>query len=197
MSSRNRAITGVPAPSASDAPLVGGARFSGPVGPELEEYDEATRLQGIADEASTPALMNISASPAQSIRHSQRVCRRITSTRRRRGSDDATICSTRYAYWQDTIASGIYWLREAVRATPRCGCHFVSAPRSGRGQVAEATRERELARRLSGRTSATAHGSRWCPGVGTGQGDVELRRTRSRGDWPDEQHDSAEWRSST
>jgi tetratricopeptide (TPR) repeat protein/TolB-like protein len=57
-----------------------------------------------------------------------------------------------YAYWmaRDPQAA-IYWLREGVRRNPADGeAHFVlSAALSSTGNTAEATRERELARRLS------------------------------------------------
>ena len=57
-----------------------------------------------------------------------------------------------YAYWQerDTQAA-IYWLREAVRRNPADGdAHFVlGAALAATGNVAEAAREKELARRLS------------------------------------------------
>jgi tetratricopeptide (TPR) repeat protein len=57
-----------------------------------------------------------------------------------------------YAYWiaRDTQAA-IYWLREAVRRNPADGdAHFVlGAALSAAGNVAEAAREKELARRLS------------------------------------------------
>jgi tetratricopeptide (TPR) repeat protein len=57
-----------------------------------------------------------------------------------------------YAYWQERDPqAAIYWLREAVRRTPAdADAHFVLAAALGAGgNAAEATRERELARRLS------------------------------------------------
>ena len=57
-----------------------------------------------------------------------------------------------YAYWvaRDTQAT-IYWLREAVRRNPADGdAHFVlGAALSAAGNIPEAAREKELARRLS------------------------------------------------
>jgi tetratricopeptide (TPR) repeat protein len=57
-----------------------------------------------------------------------------------------------YAYWmaRDTQAA-IYWLREAVRRDPADGdAHFIlGTALAAAGQAAEASRERELARRLS------------------------------------------------
>ena len=57
-----------------------------------------------------------------------------------------------YAYWRDRdMQAAIYWLREAVRRNPADGdAHFVlGAALAAAGQGAEATREKELARRLS------------------------------------------------
>jgi len=57
-----------------------------------------------------------------------------------------------YAYWQDRdLQTSIYWLREAVRRNSADGdAHFVlGAALALVGSVAEANRERELARRLS------------------------------------------------
>jgi tetratricopeptide (TPR) repeat protein len=57
-----------------------------------------------------------------------------------------------YAYWQDHDPQAtIYWLREAVRRSPADGdAHFVlAAALAVGGSPAEATRERDLARRLS------------------------------------------------
>jgi tetratricopeptide (TPR) repeat protein len=58
-----------------------------------------------------------------------------------------------YAYWLDRDApAAIFWLRDAVRHNPAdADAHFVlaAALSSGSSTAAEATRERELARRLS------------------------------------------------
>ena len=57
-----------------------------------------------------------------------------------------------YAYWLDHDAqASIYWLREAVRRNPADGdAHFVlGTALSAAGNVPEAAREKELARRLS------------------------------------------------
>jgi tetratricopeptide (TPR) repeat protein len=57
-----------------------------------------------------------------------------------------------YAYWLDRDPqAAIYWLREAVRHAPADGdAHYVlSAALQAGGAMAEATRERELAHRLS------------------------------------------------
>jgi Tfp pilus assembly protein PilF len=57
-----------------------------------------------------------------------------------------------YAYWtQRDVPAAIYWLREAVRRDPTDGdAHLVlAAALSSAGQTIEASRERELAKRLS------------------------------------------------
>ncbi len=57
-----------------------------------------------------------------------------------------------YAYWLDHDTSAVvYWLREAVRRRPADGeAHYILAVAlSAAGSAAEATREKELARRLS------------------------------------------------
>ena len=59
-----------------------------------------------------------------------------------------------YAYWiQRDMQAAVYWLREAVRRDPTDGdAHLVlAAALSASGQAVEATRERELAKRLSSR----------------------------------------------
>jgi tetratricopeptide (TPR) repeat protein len=57
-----------------------------------------------------------------------------------------------YAYWiQRDMQAAIYWLREAVRRDPADGdAHLVlAAALTNSGQTVEATRERDLAKRLS------------------------------------------------
>ena len=64
-----------------------------------------------------------------------------------------------YAYWiEKDPPAAIYWLREAVRRDPTDGdAHFVlAAALQSTGAVAEATRERELAQRLSSRYGGPA-----------------------------------------
>jgi len=56
-----------------------------------------------------------------------------------------------YAYWLDhDVQTAVYWLREAVRRDPTDGsAHFVLGVALGATNPAEASREKELARRLS------------------------------------------------
>jgi predicted Zn-dependent protease len=67
---------------------------------------------------------------------------------------DADYCfNLGYAYWRaEDPQAAIYWLREAVRRDPADGdAHFVlSVALVAEGSRAEANRERDLARRLSG-----------------------------------------------
>jgi tetratricopeptide (TPR) repeat protein len=66
--------------------------------------------------------------------------------------DEDFLFNLGYAYWNDRDPqAAIYWLREAVRHNPAdADAHFVlAAALAAGGNAAEATRERELARRLS------------------------------------------------
>ncbi len=66
--------------------------------------------------------------------------------------DEDFLFNLGYAYWLDRDPqAAIYWLREAVRRNPAdADAHYVLAAALGAGNhAAEATRERELARRLS------------------------------------------------
>jgi tetratricopeptide (TPR) repeat protein len=66
--------------------------------------------------------------------------------------DEDFLFNLGYAYWLDRDPqAAVYWLREAVRRNPAdADAHFVLAAALGSGSsAAEATRERELARRLS------------------------------------------------
>ena len=68
------------------------------------------------------------------------------------GSDADLFFNAGYAAWLDRDAQGaIYWLREAVRRNPADdAAHFVrGVALQASGNVVEATREKELARRLS------------------------------------------------
>ncbi|MGH9257732.1 MAG: tetratricopeptide repeat protein [Vicinamibacterales bacterium] len=68
------------------------------------------------------------------------------------GSDPDLFFNVGYAYWLDRDAQGaIYWLREAVRRNPADDtAHYVlGVALQASGNAAEATREKELARRLS------------------------------------------------
>jgi tetratricopeptide (TPR) repeat protein len=65
--------------------------------------------------------------------------------------DEDFLFNLGYAYWLDRDPqAAIYWLREAVRRNPAdADAHFVLAAALAAGNDAEATRERDLARRLS------------------------------------------------
>jgi tetratricopeptide (TPR) repeat protein/TolB-like protein len=122
----------------------------------LKKYDEAfAGFKALADQASTPALMNnlgvaqlSRAATAQTGLPTYYFNRAVEED-----PDDADyLFNLGYAYWQDhDPQAAIYWLREAVRHNPSdADAHFVlGAALAAGGSVAEATRERELARRLS------------------------------------------------
>ena len=68
------------------------------------------------------------------------------------GTDPDLFFNLGYAYWLDRDAQGaVYWLREAVRRNPADDeAHYVlGVALQAAGNAAEATREKELARRLS------------------------------------------------
>lgn len=73
--------------------------------------------------------------------------------------DEDYVFNLGYAYWENRDPPGaVYWLREAVRRNPADGdAHFVlAAALAAQGEIAESTRERELARRLSSTYDAMA-----------------------------------------
>ena len=142
---------------ADDSPWFHRARFlAGLSQLNLKKYDEAfTTFKALADADPSPALLN-----------------NLGIVQLRRGGtppggqpayffnkaadadpdDEDFLFNLGYAYWLDHDApAAIYWLREAVRRSPAdADAHFVLAAALAVGtNAAEATRERELARRLS------------------------------------------------
>ena len=140
-----------------DSPWFRRARFlAGLSELNLKKYDEAfTTFKALADAEPSPALLN-----------------NLGVVQLRRGGtpqagqpeyffnkaadadpdDEDFLFNLGYAYWLDHDAqAAIFWLREAVRRTPAdADAHFVLAAALGAGaNSAEATRERELAHRLS------------------------------------------------
>ena len=89
-----------------------------------------------------------------------------------------------YAYWENRDPPGaVYWLREAVRRNPADGdAHFVlAAALAAQGEIAESTRERELARRLSSTYDAMARrpgGDAVPKGLERVKSEVELPHSR-------------------
>jgi len=140
-----------------DSPWVGPARFlAGSSQLNLKKFDEAfATFKSLADSDSSPALLN-----------------NLGVVQLRRGGtlpsgqpayffnkaadadpdDEDFLFNLGYAYWLDRDPhAAIYWLREAVRRNPAdADAHFVlGAALAAGNNTAEATRERELARRLS------------------------------------------------
>jgi tetratricopeptide (TPR) repeat protein len=140
-----------------DSPWFRRARFlAGLSELNLKKYDEAfTTFKALADADPSPALLN-----------------NLGIVQLRRGGtppggqpayffnkaadadpdDEDFLFNLGYAYWLDHDApAAIYWLREAVRRSPAdADAHFVlAAALAVDTNGAEATRERELARRLS------------------------------------------------
>jgi len=122
----------------------------------LKEYDRAfAGFKALADQASAPALMN-NLGVAQLNRAVTPQTGQPTYYFNKavdEDPDDADyLFNLGYAYWQDDDPqAALYWLREAVRHAPSdADAHFVlGAALAAAGSMAEATRERELARRLS------------------------------------------------
>jgi tetratricopeptide (TPR) repeat protein len=155
------AVAAVPASS----PLARPARFlSGLSQLYLEKLDDAfATFKALADVQATPAALN-NLGVVQLRRGA--TAQTGTSTFYFTKANDADpededfVFNLGYAYWQERDPQAcIYWLREAVRRNPADGdAHFVlAAALAAAGSATEASRERELARRLS---SAYEAGSR-------------------------------------
>jgi len=122
----------------------------------LKRYDEAfAGFKALADQASAPALMN-NLGVAQLNRPATPQTGQPTYYFNKavdEDPDDADyLFNLGYAYWQGhDPQAAVYWLREAVRHGPSdADAHFVlAAALAAGGSAAEATRELELARRLS------------------------------------------------
>ena len=130
---------------------------------DLKRYDEAfNTLKALQGEARSADVLNAMgvvqlrrAGPPQAGRATY-----FFSQASQTKPDDADyFFNLGYAYWlEKDVPAAMYWLREAVRRDPTDGdAHFVlSAALQQSGAIAEATRERELAQRLSSRYSTTA-----------------------------------------
>ena len=82
---------------------------------------------------------------------------------RARSGDGDLFFNLGYAYWLDKDPkAAIYWLREAVRRDPGDGdAHFIlGVALQQTGATAEATRERELAARLSSKYAGWENAAR-------------------------------------
>jgi tetratricopeptide (TPR) repeat protein len=125
----------------------------------LKKHDDAfATFQALADAQPTPTVLN-NAGVAQLRRAvmapqspSVQAAALFKKASEADPDDPDYLFNLGYACWQgrDTQAT-IYWLREAVRRNPADGdAHFVlGAALAATGRLAEASREKELARRLS------------------------------------------------
>jgi tetratricopeptide (TPR) repeat protein len=145
------------APVPAESPYARRARFlAGLSQLDLDKYDDAfATFRRLADERDEPAVLNNLgvvqmhrpvAAPAGPATY-------FFSKAAEGDSGDADyVFNLGYAYWMDRdTAAAIYWLREAVRRRPTDGvAHYVlGAALASSGNAAEASREKELARRLS------------------------------------------------
>lgn len=176
---------------AAEAPQARRAQFRAALSQlQLKRYDEAFALfKGLADARPTPALLN-----------NLGVVQLRRGAGPQSGGGVATYYFTRasdadqtepdyffnlgYAYWlQRDPQAAIYWLREALRRHPADGdAHYVlGAALAAAGHVAEAAREKELARRLSSsyeEWDRRPAGDQVPRGLERIKGDVELPHSR-------------------
>ena len=152
----DRALAAVE-PVAADSPYGRRARFlAGLSQIYLKKYDEAfATFKALADLQPTPNVLN-NLGVVQLRRGGTAQTGQPTYYFNKAADGDPGdpdyLFNLGYAYFQDRDPqAAIYWLREAVRRNPADGdAHFVlAAALAGGGNAAEATRERELARRLS------------------------------------------------
>jgi tetratricopeptide (TPR) repeat protein len=140
-----------------DSPWAARARFlAGLSQLNLKKYDDAfATFKALADAQPSPsALNNLGVVQLRRGATSQAGQAEEFFTRAADADPDEEdfLFNLGYAYWLDRDPqAAIYWLREAVRRNPAdADAHFVLAAALAAGSnAAEATRERELARRLS------------------------------------------------
>jgi tetratricopeptide (TPR) repeat protein len=139
-----------------DSPWVRRARFlAGLSQLNLKKFDEAfATFTALADAEPSPALLN-NLGVVQLRRggtpQSGQPAYFFNKAADADPDDEDFLFNLGYAYWLDRDPqAAIYWLREAVRRNPAdADAHFVLAAALAAGNNTEATRERELARRLS------------------------------------------------
>jgi tetratricopeptide (TPR) repeat protein len=122
----------------------------------LKRYDEAfTTFKALVDEQATPAALNnlgVAQMHRVSTPQTATAAYYFTKAAEADPDDPDLLFNLGYSYVQDhDPQAATYWLREAVRRSPSdADAHFVlGAALGAAGSAAEATRERELARRLS------------------------------------------------
>ncbi len=122
----------------------------------LKKYDDAfATFKALADADPSPALLNnlgVVQLRRGGVSASGQPAYFFNKATDADPDDEDFLFNLGYAYWQDRDAqAAIYWLREAVRRNPAdAAAHFVlGAALAAANNATEATRERELARRLS------------------------------------------------
>lgn len=147
----------VVAPVRDESPWAPRARFlAGLSQLNLKKLDEAFEtFKALPDAESTPTVLNnlgvvqLRRGPTPS---SGQATDYFTKAANADPAEADYVFNLGYAYWLDRDPqAAIYWLREAVRRNPAdADAHFVlGAALAAAGNASEATRERELARRLS------------------------------------------------
>ena len=132
---------------------------------DLRKYDDAfATFKALADERAEPAVLNnlgvvqmrrgvVKSSQATSGSAPSTRATSFFSTAAEADPDDSDyLFNLGYGYWLDRdTQAAIYWLREAVRRRPSDGVahHVLGTALGAAGHAAEASREKELARRLS------------------------------------------------
>lgn len=152
---------------------------------QLQRYDDAfATYQALAEQSPTARVLNNlgvvqlrrGATP-QSGQPAYYFAKAVEAD----GTESDYFFNLGYAYWLDhDMPAAMYWLREGLRRNPADGdAHFIlGAALSAAGHTVEATREKELARRLS--SSYEDWEKRPEPDVAPGlervKGDIELPR---------------------
>jgi tetratricopeptide (TPR) repeat protein len=151
-----RALAAV-APVSKDSPWARRARFlAGLSQLALKKYDDAfATFRALADAQATPTVLNnlgVVQLRRGSTPETGQPTYYFTKAAEADPDDPDYVFNLGYAYWQDRDPqAAIYWLREVVRRSPTDGdAHFVlGAALAAAGNAVEATREKELAKRLS------------------------------------------------
>jgi len=144
-------------PVALDSPWARRARFlAGLSQLNLKKYDEAfTTFKTLAELQPTPTVFNnlgVVQLRRGSTPQTGQPAYYFNKAAEADPDDPDYMFNLGYAYWQDRDPqAALYWLREAVRRNPADGdAHFVlGAALAFTGNTVEATREKELAKRLS------------------------------------------------
>lgn len=124
---------------------------------DLHKYEDAfAAFRGLADEHAEPAILNnlgvVQLRRGAAFNKLGSATTFFSTAADADPGDADYVFNLGYAYWLDRdTQAAIYWLREAVRRRPADGvAHYVlGTALAAAGNAAEASREKELARRLS------------------------------------------------